>query len=72
MAAYHSCSEVLQPHLVRFLQDVSRTPGLPFQGEEPASGDPGPRACLHGDWLGSEQKGKLRGPGPSQVAGNVY
>ncbi|XP_045744106.1 unconventional myosin-XV [Mirounga angustirostris] len=32
MAAYHSCSEVLQPHLVRFLQDASRTPGLPFQG----------------------------------------
>ncbi|XP_060503096.2 unconventional myosin-XV [Panthera onca] len=32
VAAYHSCSEVLQPHLVRFLQDVSRTPGLPFQG----------------------------------------
>ncbi|XP_014645274.1 PREDICTED: unconventional myosin-XV [Ceratotherium simum simum] len=32
VAAYHSCSEVLQPHLIRFLQDVSRTPGLPFQG----------------------------------------
>uniref|UniRef100_A0A287ALF1 Unconventional myosin-XV n=2 Tax=Sus scrofa TaxID=9823 RepID=A0A287ALF1_PIG len=32
VAAYHSCSEVLQPHLVRFLQDVGRTPGLPFQG----------------------------------------
>uniref|UniRef100_G1LEH1 Uncharacterized protein n=1 Tax=Ailuropoda melanoleuca TaxID=9646 RepID=G1LEH1_AILME len=32
VAAYHSCSEVLQSHLVRFLQDVSRTPGLPFQG----------------------------------------
>ncbi|XP_045840099.1 unconventional myosin-XV [Meles meles] len=32
VAAYHSCSTVLQPHLVRFLQDVSRTPGLPFQG----------------------------------------
>ncbi|KAB1266477.1 Unconventional myosin-XV [Camelus dromedarius] len=32
VAAYHSCSEVLQPHLVRFLQDVSRIPGLPFQG----------------------------------------
>lgn len=41
LAAYHSCSEVLQPHLVRFLQDVSRTPGLPFQGEGPVSGDPG-------------------------------
>uniref|UniRef100_A0A8C8ZET6 MyTH4 domain-containing protein n=1 Tax=Prolemur simus TaxID=1328070 RepID=A0A8C8ZET6_PROSS len=32
VAAYHSCSEVLHPHLIRFLQDVSRTPGLPFQG----------------------------------------
>ncbi|ELV14015.1 Myosin-XV [Tupaia chinensis] len=32
VAAYHSCSEVLRPHLTRFLQDVSRTPGLPFQG----------------------------------------
>ncbi|XP_021103173.1 unconventional myosin-XV [Heterocephalus glaber] len=32
MAAYHSCSEVLYPHLMRFLQHVSRTPGLPFQG----------------------------------------
>uniref|UniRef100_A0A8C2YKT7 Unconventional myosin-XV n=1 Tax=Chinchilla lanigera TaxID=34839 RepID=A0A8C2YKT7_CHILA len=34
MAAYHSCSEVLYPHLMRFLQHVSRTPGLPFQGED--------------------------------------
>ncbi|KAM8818946.1 unconventional myosin-XV [Rhynchonycteris naso] len=32
VAAYHSCSEVLQPHLLHFLQDVSQTPGLPFQG----------------------------------------
>ncbi|XP_057571619.1 LOW QUALITY PROTEIN: unconventional myosin-XV [Hippopotamus amphibius kiboko] len=32
VAAYHSCSDVLQPHLMCFLQDVSRTPGLPFQG----------------------------------------
>ncbi|XP_010635730.1 unconventional myosin-XV isoform X1 [Fukomys damarensis] len=32
MAAYHSCSEVLHPHLMRFLQHVNRTPGLPFQG----------------------------------------
>uniref|UniRef100_A0A2R8ZV14 MyTH4 domain-containing protein n=1 Tax=Pan paniscus TaxID=9597 RepID=A0A2R8ZV14_PANPA len=32
VTAYHSCSEVLHPHLTRFLQDVSRTPGLPFQG----------------------------------------
>ncbi|KAF6299170.1 myosin XVA [Rhinolophus ferrumequinum] len=32
VAAYHSCSEVLQPHLIRFLQDVSRTRGLPFHG----------------------------------------
>ncbi|XP_037664148.1 LOW QUALITY PROTEIN: unconventional myosin-XV [Choloepus didactylus] len=32
VAAYHSCSEVLRPHLVRFLQHASRTPGLPFQG----------------------------------------
>ncbi|XP_037348196.1 unconventional myosin-XV [Talpa occidentalis] len=32
VAAYHSCSEVLQPYLTRFLRDVSRTPGLPFQG----------------------------------------
>ncbi|XP_060997076.1 unconventional myosin-XV [Dama dama] len=32
VAAYHSCSEVLQPHLTHFLQDVSRTPGLSFQG----------------------------------------
>lgn len=44
VAAYHSCSEVLQPHLTHFLQDVSRTPGLPFQGEGQASGDPGPGA----------------------------
>lgn len=61
MAAYHSCSEVLQPHLVRFLQDVGRTPGLPFQGEGPASGDPGSRACLQ----------PAGGPGPSQAPGNV-
>lgn len=47
MAAYHSCSEVLQPHLTHFLHDVSRTAGLPFQGEGQASGDPGPGACLH-------------------------
>ncbi|XP_028390179.1 unconventional myosin-XV [Phyllostomus discolor] len=32
VAAYHGCSEVLQPHLLHFLQDVSQTPGLPFQG----------------------------------------
>ncbi|XP_069916157.1 unconventional myosin-XV [Oryctolagus cuniculus] len=32
VAAYYSCSEVLQPYLTRFLQAVSRTPGLPFQG----------------------------------------
>uniref|UniRef100_A0A2K6TL94 Myosin XVA n=1 Tax=Saimiri boliviensis boliviensis TaxID=39432 RepID=A0A2K6TL94_SAIBB len=32
VTAYHSCSEVLHPHLTRFLQDMSRTPGLPFQG----------------------------------------
>uniref|UniRef100_A0A2K5R229 Unconventional myosin-XV n=1 Tax=Cebus imitator TaxID=2715852 RepID=A0A2K5R229_CEBIM len=32
VTAYHSCSEVLHPYLTRFLQDVSRTPGLPFQG----------------------------------------
>ncbi|XP_073090813.1 unconventional myosin-XV [Manis javanica] len=32
IAAYHSCSQVLQPYLVRFLRDVSQTPGLPFQG----------------------------------------
>ncbi|VTJ86759.1 Hypothetical predicted protein [Marmota monax] len=32
MAAYHSCSDVLYPHLHHFLQHVSRTPGLPFQG----------------------------------------
>lgn len=67
VAAYHSCSEVLQPHLLRFLQDVSRTPGVPFQGEGPASGNPGQRACLHGDGLGSQQERKPRGPGPLQV-----
>lgn len=45
MAAYHGCSEVLQPHLLHFLQDVSQTPGLPFQGKGPtASGDPPTRA----------------------------
>ncbi|XP_026264502.2 unconventional myosin-XV [Urocitellus parryii] len=32
VAAYHSCSDVLYPHLHHFLQHVSRTPGLPFQG----------------------------------------
>uniref|UniRef100_A0A286XER4 Unconventional myosin-XV n=1 Tax=Cavia porcellus TaxID=10141 RepID=A0A286XER4_CAVPO len=32
MAAYHSCSEVLYPHLMRFLQHVSRATGMPFQG----------------------------------------
>ncbi|XP_069882886.1 unconventional myosin-XV [Dipodomys merriami] len=32
MAAYYSCSEVFYPHLIRFLQHVSWTPGLPFQG----------------------------------------
>nr|KAF6398725.1 myosin XVA [Molossus molossus] len=32
VTAYHSCSEVLRPHLLHFLRDVSQTPGLPFQG----------------------------------------
>uniref|UniRef100_A0A8C6Q8H4 Unconventional myosin-XV n=1 Tax=Nannospalax galili TaxID=1026970 RepID=A0A8C6Q8H4_NANGA len=32
VAAYHSCSEVFYPHLIRFFQHVSWTPGLPFQG----------------------------------------
>nr|XP_042139289.1 unconventional myosin-XV [Peromyscus maniculatus bairdii] len=32
VAAYYSCSEVFYPYLVRFLQHVSWTPGLPFQG----------------------------------------
>ncbi|KAK1331743.1 LOW QUALITY PROTEIN: hypothetical protein QTO34_009718 [Cnephaeus nilssonii] len=32
VTAYHSCSEVLRPPLVHFLQDVSQSPGLPFQG----------------------------------------
>nr|XP_020015153.1 unconventional myosin-XV [Castor canadensis] len=32
VAAYYSCSEVFYPHLLRFLQHVSWTPGLPFQG----------------------------------------
>uniref|UniRef100_G1NVB2 Unconventional myosin-XV n=1 Tax=Myotis lucifugus TaxID=59463 RepID=G1NVB2_MYOLU len=32
LTAYHSCSEVLRPPLVHFLQDVSQSPGLPFQG----------------------------------------
>uniref|UniRef100_A0A8C0DTP6 Myosin XVA n=1 Tax=Balaenoptera musculus TaxID=9771 RepID=A0A8C0DTP6_BALMU len=32
VAAHRGCSEALQPHLVRFLQAVGRTPGLPFQG----------------------------------------
>lgn len=66
VAAYHSCSEVLQPHLLRFLRDVSRTPGVPFQGEGPASGNPGLRASLRGDGLGSQQERKPRGPGPLQ------
>lgn len=57
VAAYRSCSEVLQPHLVRFLQDVGRTPGLPFQGEGPAGGEPGPRACLREDRPDSWPKG---------------
>ncbi|XP_075415257.1 unconventional myosin-XV [Tenrec ecaudatus] len=32
LAAYHSCSEVFQPHLLHFLHNTSQTPGLPFQG----------------------------------------
>ncbi|XP_051036459.1 unconventional myosin-XV [Phodopus roborovskii] len=32
VAAYYSCSEVFYPYLIRFLQHVSWTPGLPFQG----------------------------------------
>ncbi|XP_014398290.1 PREDICTED: unconventional myosin-XV [Myotis brandtii] len=32
LTAYHSCSEVLRPPLVHFLQDVSQSPGVPFQG----------------------------------------
>ncbi|XP_006901266.1 PREDICTED: unconventional myosin-XV [Elephantulus edwardii] len=32
VTAYHSCSEVFRPHLIHFLQDMSQTPGLPFQG----------------------------------------
>lgn len=68
VTAYHSCSEVLQPHLVHYLHNVSQTPGLPFQGEEPTiSGDPGPRACLYEYWLGSQWEGRSGGPGPSQM-----
>lgn len=54
IAAYHSCSQVLQPYLVRFLRDVSQTPGLPFQGEGPASGDLRLWAFLHGQPAGGE------------------
>ena len=61
VAAYHSCSEVLQPHLVRFLQDVSRTPGLPFQGEGPVFMGIG--------WEASRGQ-KRRGLGPSHA--HVY
>ncbi|XP_030742377.1 unconventional myosin-XV [Echinops telfairi] len=32
LAAYHSCSEVFQPHLLHFLHNTSQAPGLPFQG----------------------------------------
>ncbi|EGW01271.1 Myosin-XV [Cricetulus griseus] len=32
VAAYYSCSEVFYPYLICFLQHVSWTPGLPFQG----------------------------------------
>lgn len=39
MAAYHSCSEVLYPHLMRFLQHVSRATGMPFQGKKPTGGN---------------------------------
>ncbi|XP_038618715.1 unconventional myosin-XV [Tachyglossus aculeatus] len=32
LTAYYKCSEVLKPHLCRFLLDVCRSPGLHFQG----------------------------------------
>uniref|UniRef100_A0A8C4SJK3 MyTH4 domain-containing protein n=1 Tax=Erpetoichthys calabaricus TaxID=27687 RepID=A0A8C4SJK3_ERPCA len=32
LTAYYRCSEVLKPYLLRFLQDMSRSPGLHFQG----------------------------------------
>ncbi|XP_066545291.1 unconventional myosin-XV [Amia ocellicauda] len=32
LSAYYCCSEVLKPYLLRFLQDVCRSPGLHFQG----------------------------------------
>lgn len=71
MTAYHSCSEVLRPPFVHFLQDVSQSPGLPFQGEGHSKGGPGPRACLRGYRPGSQQEGKSREPGPSQSLGPV-
>ncbi|RXM32518.1 Unconventional myosin-XV [Acipenser ruthenus] len=32
VTAYYRCSEVLKPFLLRFLQDICRSPGLQFQG----------------------------------------
>ncbi|XP_033907714.3 unconventional myosin-XV isoform X1 [Acipenser ruthenus] len=32
LTAYYRCSEVLKPFLLRFLQDICRSPGLHFQG----------------------------------------
>ncbi|MGH0146831.1 UNVERIFIED_CONTAM: hypothetical protein FKN15_034841 [Acipenser sinensis] len=32
VTAYYGCSEVLKPFLLRFIQDISRSPGLHFQG----------------------------------------
>lgn len=61
VTAYHSCSEVLHPHLTRFLHDVSRTPGLPFQGERSMSGDPGLHASRMGTGWAAGGRGNPEG-----------
>lgn len=70
LTAYHSCSEVLRPPLVHFLQDVSQSPGLPFQGEGHSKGARA-EACPRGYQPGSQQEGKSREPGPTWCLGHV-
>lgn len=73
VTAYHSCSEVLRPHLLHFLQDVGQTPGLPFQGEGPAaSGAQGRGPVYMGAGWAASWRGNPEGLAPHRCPGDVY
>lgn len=68
LTAYHSCSEVLRPPFVHFLQDVSQSPGLPFQGEGHSKGA---RAAGLSAWVPARQPagGEIQRAWPFTVPG---